>query len=409
MLKCISILGILMTFHLSLAPNVIAGWVQIGLENKKVTTLTIAAVPGSDTLLIAGTKAEGVWMRKGNAGAFQIFPHFGQDNPSSFLAGVNTLYVDDSVHRLFAACDSGLFIYPLVTMIEPRWMSVMVLSNNAVTDIAGNGNTMFCCTPEDVYRSLDRGNSWTPCSARTVPPPGDMPRFTSLAFFYGITVGSTFYDMSIQFPWQGVIHSGDSGKTWRDISKLPPQTQAVGLVFDLITYRPAFNAEERILAATRNGLYFVQGDLDTGYWHAFEPQLNEPAPKSIHISIHSRSFIADYWIATDSGVFRLSNSTNQTWLKIFDQPAYCIIDDAWVDPKGWFTGTDDGVWYYTEEARIGKNVTIKKTAFQQGTASYFTLDGRKLCRNMSGVSNCRVLIVRENGRSRLFRRLAGDR
>jgi hypothetical protein len=395
------------TFHLILAHGVMAGWVRIGLEDKKVTALVTAAVPGPDTLLIAGTETDGIWARKGNTGGFQLVPHFGSNDPVSFLAGVNKLHVDDSTHRLFAACDSGLFVYPLVTMIEPRWMNVAALSGTAVTDITGSGNTMFCCTAAEVYRSLDCGGTWTACSARTVPPPGNTPGFTSLAFYYGINAGSTFLDLSI--PWQGVINSGDIGKTWRDISKLPPQTQAVGLVFDLASYRPAFNAVERMLAATKEGLYFIQGDLDTGYWHAFEPQLATAVPKSIHISLHSRSFIADYWIATDSGVFRLSSSTNQTWLKLFDQPAHCIIDDAWVDPKGWFAGTDDGVWQYTEEARIGKNTAAQKAGTLPGTASCFTLDGRIVHGSIKSAPHPGVLIIRENGNEKLFRRLAINR
>jgi hypothetical protein len=398
-----------------LAPCAMAGWEQIGLDNKEVTTLTTAILPstilpgpGPDTLLIAGTKADGVWTRKGSAGKFELLPDFGESEPPSFLTGIKNLYVNDSSGLLFAAGDSGLSRYPLVSMIEPRWMKITTIPITAVTDIIGLKDTLFCCTPADVYTSFDRGTSWAACSTRNfLPALGNITSFTSLAFFCGINAGSKF--LGALNSWMGVMNSGDWGKTWRDVSLLPPQTEQVGPVFDLVSYAPGYRQEQRLLAATQEGLRFVQGDFDTGYWHAFDPPLKKAAPKSIHLSFFSRSYIAEYWVATDSGVFVLSNRVNPVeWVKLFDRPANCITDDKKYDPKAWFAGTDDGVWQYTEEVGVKREQARAMSASRPSAAHFFTLNGRMVSGSSRSGPATGVLLVREKGNSLLTRRVVRD-
>jgi hypothetical protein len=403
-----------MMLNVMLVPCAKADWVQIGLDNKEVTTLITAvlpptALPDPDTLLIAGTKANGVWTKKGTESTFKLLPDFGQIESPSFLTGIHTLYVNGSSRLLFAASDSGLSCYPLVSMIEPRWMKITAIPSVTITDIIGNGDTICCSTPSDVYKSFDRGTTWAACSTRKfLPALGNITSFTSLAFYYGINAGSKF--LGALNSWQGVMNSGDWGKTWRDISLLPPQTEAIGQVFDLVGYAPKFDAEQRMLAASQEGLRFIQGDFDTGYWHEFEPPLKGGVPKSIHISYFSRSFIAEYWVATDSGIFILSDRINPIgWAKLFDRPTYCIIDDNRVDPKTWFAGTNDGVWQFPGETGIRRENVVKLRASKPQAAVYFTLNGRIVSRSSGCAAYNSVLLVRENGDTRLLRRFVSGR
>jgi hypothetical protein len=394
----------LITLGAILAPCVNAGWVRAGLENKSVSALVTAVLPGSDTLLIAGTKNDGVWMRRGNAGTFKLLANFGQSQPPSFLSEINKLYINDSTYLLFAAGDSGLFIYPLgVSMIEPNWTKVSALPQGSVTSVIGVGKTIFCCTPAEVYGSFDFGVSWAACSSRkSMPALTDSRSFTSLAFYYGINAGSKFSGSLKPLPG-GIIYSGNNGKTWVDPAMFSERIPIVE-VFDLANYHPQYDAEQRMLAASPEGLFYFLGGFDTGYWHSFTPQLTAAPPKSICISYHSRSLVADYWIATDSGVFRLPNQSSD-WVKIFDTPAHCIVDNGSTDPTKWFAGTDDGVWCYTQGTGIAGRVVDRKGSPRQAVTACFTLNGKAVSASVMARMHG-VILIRENGNYRLSRRSA---
>jgi len=238
-----------------------ADWKQAGLAGKEVTALVADTLPGGEALLIAGTKSDGVWCRRGSSGQFQLLDDLGAVMPSPFLKGIKNFSVHKQSHRLFAGSDSGLSWYPLVSLIEPRWSRVTGVPFVAVTDVMGLRDTLFCCTPADVYRSFNGSTTWAACSTRkALPPLGNITCFTSLAYYCGVNAGSRF--LGALNSWLGVLNSGDLGSTWQDVSNLPPN-QHVGQVYDLVQYRQSFNGQTRLLAAVDNGLKYIETDLDT--------------------------------------------------------------------------------------------------------------------------------------------------
>jgi hypothetical protein len=257
------------------------------------------------------------------------------------------------------------------------WRKVKTGAETVVTDVTGAGDTLFCCTPAEVYRCFNGGTTWEPCSARKVLPRlGNITSFTSLAFcWWGINAGSKF--MGALNSWEGVMSSADWGGKWTDISRLPPVTQTVGQVFDLIGYRARFGAQQRLLAVTGDGLKYVEGDLDTGYWHVLDTQLNAMTPKSIHVSYFTRSLISEFWAAGDSGVYVLSSRINTVgWARLYDKKTNCVIDNAAVDPKTWFAGTADGVWEYGGSTGI-LAIQHPRSRSKAGLHGCFSIDGRR--------------------------------
>jgi hypothetical protein len=392
MIRSINPAAIVLVVALSFLPC-LAQWKQIGLAGKEVTALVSVVIPPADTLLIAGTRSDGVWARR-NSGQFQLLDNLGSVRPSSFLKGITNFHVHPKSYLLFAGTDSGLCAYPLVSMIEPMWIKVKTGAETFVTDIVGTGDTLFCCTPSEVYRSLNSGTAWEPCSARTfLPMLGNITSFTSLAFCWGINAGSKF--SGALNSWMGVMNSTDLGAKWHDISVLPP-TQTVGQVFDLVAYRTRFDAKQRLLAATNEGLKYVEGDLDTGCWYPLDPQFKAMTPKSVHVSYFSRSFISEFWVAGDSGVYVLSDRINAVgWARLYDKKSNCVIADAAVDPQRWFAGTGDGIWMFPGKdagvAPRGPDQAVRRVTGNEGKA--FTLDGRQFSPgNRTGAR--RVAVIR---------------
>jgi ligand-binding sensor domain-containing protein len=225
---------------------------------------------------------------------------------------------------------------------------------------------------------------------------GNITGFTSLAFCWGINAGSKF--IGALNSWMGVMNSTDLGVKWHDVSVLPP-AQAVGQVFDLAAYRTRFDARQRLLAATNDGLKFVEGDLDTGCWYPLDPQLKAMTPKSVHVSYFSRSFISEFWVAGDSGVYVLSGRINTVdWARLYDKKSNCVIDDAAVDPQRWFAGTIDGIWMFP-----GKNVGVAPRAPDRAARRLtgskwkaFTLDGRRCVpENRNGARGAAAIRIRK--------------
>lgn len=354
-------------------------WTQIGLAGKEVPALVMRKAFG-DTMLIAGTRNDGVWYQSGSGGQFRLLDNIGSTVMSPFLAGLRALYIQNNEPRLWAGGDSGLAYYRFTSGLPPLWTKVESVPGITVTDITGKGDTLFCCTTADVYRSFNGGTTWAACSTRKILPPlGNITSFSSLEFVWGINAGSRFGGALNS--WQGAMNSPDHGGTWNDLSSLCPGSGLLGEVFDLAAYRPSFSAQQRLLAVTGNGIKYVEGDLDTGCWHPFVPQLNAMTPKSMHISYFSRSLEAEFWASGDSGVYLLSNRTNPVgWARVFDKKTDCVIDNAWVDPTKWYAGTSDGVWMFPPG-----NVSIKpggcKPPAQRNDNSMsaaFTMNGRRL-------------------------------
>jgi hypothetical protein len=370
----------------------LAKWRQIGLAGKDVTALLSVVIPPADTVLIAGTKSNGVWARKGREGQFLLLDNLGAVSSTPFLKGITNFHLHSKSSLLFAGSDSGLCAYPLVSMIEPMWRKVKTGAESVVTDITGTGDTLFCCTPAEVYRCFNGGTTWEPCSTRKILPGlGNITSFTSLAFCWGVNAGSKF--MGALNSWQGVMNSTDPGGEWRDVSNLGPVSRSLGQVFDLVVYRTRYDAQQRLLAVTGDGLKYVEGDLDTGYWHVLDPQLNVMTPKSIHVSYFSRSLISEFWAAGDSGIYVLSSRINTVdWARLYDKKTNCVIDNAAVDPEIWFAGTADGVWEFGGSTGI-LGIKHPRSRGIAGVHGYFSIDGRRASagkQNLRGGFSVRV-------------------
>jgi hypothetical protein len=377
-------------------------WKQVGLAGKEVTALVTVSLSDADTLLIAGTKKEA---RRGNSGNFQLLDNLGETQPSSFLKGINALYLHQKSSLLFAASDSGLSWYPLITMIEPRWTKVAGVTGFRVTDVTGRGDTLFCCSAADVFRSFDGGMHWAACSARTfLPPLGNITSFTSLAFWNGINAGSLF--LGAMNSWLGVMNSVDNGQHWQDISLLAPQTQSVGQVFDLIRHP----TRSQLYAATDQGVMLIKGDIDTGYWSKMNPQPKEANPAALYITytLMDDSSTATLFARGDSGVWVLyelldGSAVKQGWTRVSTRKTYCMTSFGIESPGEWFAGTDDGVWRYGWETRTIRRADLRRTANPMALR-YYSLDGRLLANGKNRLPKGIVLMVSGNGRERVARR-----
>jgi hypothetical protein len=173
------------------------------------------------------------------------------------------------------------------------------------------------------------------------------------------------------------LNSNDWGRTWRDISLLPPQTQTVGIVYDLAFYTDP-SGGGRLLAATGTGLQFLH-DIDTGYWHPLDPQLKGVTPKSLDVTYYSKSKLAEIFVSSDSGVHVLSGRFGSSdWVRLFDRKTDCITSVALLDPGEWFAGTADGIWRYTPTSGVisGRLKSVSCSSLRLSSYS-ITLDGKK--------------------------------
>lgn len=379
-----------MPFILSLPFLLSAEWIRVGLAGKEVTAMARKKI-WNDTIFFAGTH-EGVWHKSGSDTGFTLLQSVSMTEPYVFPLNIHALYCVPNRLQLWAADDSGLAVYTFTSGLPPLWKRCAEIPSVPVTDIICSGDTLFCCTRLDVYRSFDNGVTWDACSTRSfLPPLGNITSFTSLALFCGINAGSEF--LGALNSWEGVMNSADYGKKWDDISNLPGQEKPLGQVFDLISFVPQFSEPQRLLAATGTGLLFFLGDKDTGVWHSFKPDIEQAIPNNVNVSYFSRSLIADIWVATDSGAYSFSyRSTVPSWVRLSSQKTLCLIPICKNDPDRWYAGTDDGIWEYAETAPvIAKKKRIRAEHTCADTRMY-TINGRLLKKSPRG---CGVTLQQE--------------
>ena len=385
------------TFILSLPFLLNAQWTRQGLAGKEVTAL-VRVKPWTDTMLLAGTH-EGVWRKSASDTGFTPLWDVSPSEPGASPHNIHSLCYVGNFPRLWAGDDSGLAVYTFTSGLPPVWRRIAEIPVTPVTDITGSGDTLFCCTAFEVYRSFDAGVTWTACSTRTfLPLLGNMTSFTSLELFNGIVAGSKF--LGAMNSWQGVMESLDYGTKWTDISNFPGQDKPLGQVFDLLAYAPRYGDRERLLAATDAGLrYFFKNDEDTGSWRAFKPDLDRIIPNALSIGYFTWSFLADLWAATDSGAYRLTGSNPLSWIRLSSQKTFCIIPNRLNDPDRWYAGTDDGVWEYAENVPVVAQKKIGSADRFRHDQRCYSINGRLLKKN-SG--NFGVVVVKM-GKNRTMR------
>jgi hypothetical protein len=376
-------------FFLALPFLLNADWTRIGLAGKEVTAL-VCAKPYLETMLLAGTH-EGVWRKSSSDTGYAPLRDVSPSEPGVFPLNIHSLCFADDFPRLWAGDDSGLAVYTFTSGLPPVWRRIAEIPATLVTDITGAGDTLFCCTAFEVYRSFDAGTTWSACSTRTfLPALGNMTSFTSLALFNGIAAGSKF--LGAVNSWQGVMESLDYGIKWSDISNFPGLEKPLGQVFNLLAYAPRYGDRERLLASTDDGLrYFFKNDEDTGSWRAFEPDLPQVIPNALSVGYFTWSFLADVWAATDSGAYRLNRSDPLTWVRLSSQKALCLIPNRLNDPDRWYAGTDDGVWEYAETVPVLAQKKIRCADRVRHDKRYYSINGRLLKKNMG---NSGIVVVK---------------
>jgi hypothetical protein len=377
------------TFILSLPILLNAEWTRQGLAGKEVTAL-VRVKPWTDTMLLAGTH-EGVWRKSSSDTGFTPLWDVSPSEPGASPHNIHSLCYVGNFPRLWAGDDSGLAVYTFTSGLPPVWRRIESIPVASVTDIKGSGDTLFCSTAFEVYRSFDAGVTWSACSTRTfLPLLGNMTSFTSLELFNGIVAGSKF--LGAMNSWQGVMESLDYGTKWTDISNFPGQEKPLGQVFDLLAYAPRFSDRERLLAATDAGLrYFFKNDEDTGSWRAFEPDLERVIPNALSVSYFSWSLVADIWAATDSGAYMLSYRTTGSWVRLSSQKTLCLIPNRLNDPDRCYAGTDDGVWEYAATVPVIAPKKFRPADHSWHDKRYYSINGRLLKKN-SG--NFGVVVVK---------------
>lgn len=380
-----------------------AKWEKIGLDGKIVTAIACGK-PWTTPMVFAGTQSDGVFYRMDSLGAFNPLSGPGIDSLGPALKTVHCLYYvggSMNIPILFAGTENGLFRYVFTSGLPPHWTRMADVPAIPVIAITAQGDTCFCATYSEVYRSFNLGNAWAACSTRKfLPPLQNMAWFTSLALWRGINVGSQV--SAPKESWCGVLNSVDNGVSWKGISSVPGFSNPS--VISLTTYSPTYLNPIRLLAGTSGtGGLFWTDDLDTGTWHELDPQLKNVQTRNLYVSYHTRSLIADIFAPTDSGVYILSDLVKPgEWVLSLGGTACGVTSFDSVDPKEWFAAMTDGVYRFTiDPASVFPGISNAVNAPPQvHSEMFYTLDGKKI-HHPSG-SGVYLLRNGQNGFSRIF-------
>jgi hypothetical protein len=331
-----------------LSGNSFAKWELYGLKGKEITSLATGNYFG-DTMILAGTKSEGVFVQYRRTQAFSLLTRAGVDTVVPAIQAIHSLFMqaNPSVPVLFAGSDSGLYGYRFTSGLLPQWYKMSGIPSEQVMAIAGKNDTLFAATRSEIYRSGTGLAAWQPCSTRNfLPAMQRMSAFSSLSIFKGINAGSTM--SGAMSSWWGVLSSQTWGKSWTDISILPAQSSPrLTSVLSLVAYAPDFTKAQRLAAGTSSGVFYAT-DFVADIWHPCDPQLNLAPAKHLYVSYHTRSEIADVFASTDSGVCILSPLVkNGEWVLSYAGKANAVISLVAMDPKEWFAATSDGVYRFT--------------------------------------------------------------
>jgi hypothetical protein len=331
-----------------LSVNSFAKWEIYGLKGKEITSLATGNYFG-DTMLLAGTESEGVYVQYKRTDAFRLLARAGVDTVVPAIHSIRSLFMQasPSIPALYAGSDSGLYSYRFTSGLLPQWYKANGIPTEPVMSITGRNDTLFAATRSEIYKSGTGLAAWQPCSTRNfLPAMQRMSAFSSLSIFKGINAGSTM--SGAMSSWWGVLNSQTWGKSWEDISIFPGQLEpGITSVFSLVSYAPDFSKPQRLAAGTTTGVFWVD-DFDTGSWHASNPQLKTAPARNLYVSYHSRSTIADIFASTDSGVCILSALVkNGEWVLSYQGKANAVISLTSMDPKEWFAATSDGIYKFT--------------------------------------------------------------
>ena len=364
-----------------------AKWEQIGLKGTVVTSIACGKPWGTPTVF-AGTRSDGTFFRMDSSDPFRLLSDLGVDTVEPVLKTVHCLFLAGGDMILFAGTESGLFRYVFTSGLPPHWTRMTDVPAIPVIAITAHGDTCFCATPGEVYRSFNLGNAWAACSTRKfLPPLQNMAWFTSLALWRGINVGSQV--SAPKESWCGVLNSIDNGESWKGISSVPGFSNPS--VISLTTYSPMYLQPIRLLAGTSGtGKLFWTDDLDTGTWHELDPQLKNVQTRNLYVTYHTRSLIADIFASTDSGVYVLSDLVKPgEWVLSLKGNACGVASFDSIDTKEWFAAMTDGVYRFTLDgvATLPHVTHSTRTSVKAQNGILYSLDGRVLnSRRHSGIA-----------------------
>jgi photosystem II stability/assembly factor-like uncharacterized protein len=237
-----------------------------------------------------------------NGESIQVF-HFLPGSPTRILAGYGTMNCVPMGMNCASSTDLGL-IYSDDGGIT--W-NLSNLSNGSILSIvsAGEGNdqvTYAAVYGHGLYRSLDRGKTWSLVSANPYPPdvtPGEDLFLMSLAVnpFFPQYIYAGYFQA-------GIAISEDGGLTWIHASAgLPPETSIDTMIPDRsrpgVVYAGAYNGG--VFYTTNGGESWIS--LDTG--------LTNRSARALALSQDGSVL---YMASDGGGVFRKGNVTYQDFL-----------------------------------------------------------------------------------------------
>jgi hypothetical protein len=374
-----------------LAGNSFSKWELYGLKGKEITSLATGIFFG-DTMLLAGTKSEGVFVQYKRADSFSLLTRAGTDTVVPAIKSIHSLFMqtNPAVPVLYAGTDSGLFSYRFTSGLIPQWYKINGIPSEPVMAITGRSDTLFAATPIEIYKSGSGIAAWQPCSVRTfLPAMQRISAFSSLCIFKGINAGSI--NSGSMLAWWGVLSSSTWGKSWEDISILPAQSSPrLSSALSLVAYAPDFSTAQRLAAGTSSGVFYAT-DFVTDIWHPCNPQLSIAPAKHLYVTYHTRSTIADIFASTDSGVCILSALVkNGEWILSRPDKANAVISLTTMDTKEWFAATSDGIYRFTL-GNSGAHASISGKVSAHGNCTY--MNGQPLCTGLLvPVAGCTVTV-----------------
>ena len=304
-----------------------AQWVQVGLGNSFVSTLSVKVGSSSGNILFAGTINNGLFISTNDGGNWTP--------ANNGLANNQIIEILVSGNSVIAGTGgSGMFIS---TNNGTSWMQSSGASNASVScmtaDSSGSGDPdLFAGTNLDVYRSTDNGFSWFPINT---PFSGYR---TALATAPRSGGGTNLFAGDGYFnPGDGHIYlSTDTGMNWSMISN-GINTEMVNTIVVI----PAGESDVNIFAGTEGAGIFRSSDEGSSW-----TEVNNGLGTGVNLYIYCfASANTSLFTGTFGGGVFLSTNNGTNWVAVNEGLTNQSVVTLIVSDTYLFAGTyNGGVW-----------------------------------------------------------------
>ena len=241
--------------------------------------------------------------------------------PSAFFKAGGTLYTRFSYRNRLARSDDNGNTWLLTTEIsQPA---------NYIVDVVFEGNTLFAITPNQLFRSFDKSQTWEEILYET---PQTFSGLTNLEFNQGRLVMVRSYGE--------IFISSDGGDSWEKITDPP----ASGLISRVTA---AYPYNDRLWVSTNIGLFVY--DLTSHQWLSGFPQLvpadTSDAPFAQPPYVRFFKEVDGRLISSviDNGLYILQ--PDNSWKKILNQPSNHRISSLFSENGEMYLGmAGGGIW-----------------------------------------------------------------